>query len=341
MRRPTLLLGSVLFAGIAATAADQPNLTTLKDDFIPGEKVLFYDDFTDMAPDEPPPHWKVRGGSMALKAGGGIRQLTTTAERTYLTPNFKNLPKNFTLETEYKFENPGDIRSIWLFFPKGSDNEELRLWTQTHGDSLVVNVKTSKDTVGEAEPAVDFNQPVREALWVQNGRVRFYINGKKVVDANQVELPPLETAQLFAEVYGDEKAAVGYRMIRIAESTPDFSQMISSSGRYVTHGILFDTDSDRLKPESAAVIKAVARGLETNPNLKLQIEGHTDSTGAADHNLDLSKRRAEAVKSVLVSQFNVDASRLTTAGLGSSKPMESNDNPQGRAQNRRVEFVRQ
>jgi OOP family OmpA-OmpF porin len=129
-------------------------------------------------------------------------------------------------------------------------------------------------------------------------------------------------------------------MVRFAESTPDFSQMISSTGRYVTHGILFDTDSDRLKPESAAVIKSIARGLDMNPNLKLQIEGHTDSTGDANHNLDLSKRRAEAVKTVLVTQFNVDAGRLTTAGMGATKPADSNDTPQGRAQNRRVEFVK-
>ncbi len=139
--------------------------------------------------------------------------------------------------------------------------------------------------------------------------------------------------------YGEGK--LGYRMVRFAESTPDFSQVISSSGRYVTHGIQFDTDSDRLKPESAPIIKSVARGLETNPNLKLQIEGHTDSTGNADHNLDLSKRRAEAVKAVLVSQFKVDAARLTTVGLGATKPIDSNDTPQGRAQNRRVEFVKQ
>ena len=89
------------------------------------------------------------------------------------------------------------------------------------------------------------------------------------------------------------------------------------------------------------MIKMIARGLETNPSLKLTIGGHTDSTGNADHNLDLSRRRAESVKSILVSQFNVDASRLSTAGLGATKPIDSNDSPQGRAQNRRVEFVRQ
>jgi outer membrane protein OmpA-like peptidoglycan-associated protein len=106
-------------------------------------------------------------------------------------------------------------------------------------------------------------------------------------------------------------------------------------------GIQFDTDSDRLKAESAAVIRSVARGLETNPNLKLRIEGHTDSTGNAAHNLDLSKRRADAVKAVLVSQFGVDAARLTCEGIGPAKPIDSNDTPQGRAQNRRVEFVKQ
>ena len=115
----------------------------------------------------------------------------------------------------------------------------------------------------------------------------------------------------------------------------------TSSGRYVSHGILFDTDSDRLKPESAPVIRSIARGLETNPALKLLIEGHTDSTGDAAKNQDLSKRRAEAVKSVLVSQFSVDAGRLTTDGLGATKPMDTNDTPAGRAQNRRVEFVKQ
>jgi outer membrane protein OmpA-like peptidoglycan-associated protein len=176
------------------------------------------------------------------------------------------------------------------------------------------------------------------ALWVQNGRVRLYINGNRVLDANQVKLPPLKGVE---DSMWTGVKFVGYRFVRFTESTPDFSQVISSTGRYVTHGILFDTDSDRIKTESAAVIKSIARGLETNPSLKLEIDGHTDSTGNADHNLELSGRRAEAVKAVLVSQFGVDAARLTTCGEGATQPIDSNDTPQGRAQNRRVEFVRQ
>jgi outer membrane protein OmpA-like peptidoglycan-associated protein len=88
------------------------------------------------------------------------------------------------------------------------------------------------------------------------------------------------------------------------------------------------------------VLQSIARGLQASPDLKVEIDGHTDSTGIAQHNMDLSKRRAEAVKTVLVSQFNIDASRLTTAGFGSSKPAAPNTTPEGKAQNRRVEFVR-
>ena len=132
----------------------------------------------------------------------------------------------------------------------------------------------------------------------------------------------------------------GLRSVRIAESAPDFSTVINASGKYVTHGINFDTDSDRLKTESGAVLKQVAAGLQKNPNLKLEIDGHTDSVGDAAHNLDLSKRRAQAVSSVLVSQFGIDAGRLSVNGFGASKPIGSNDTPEGRASNRRVEFLK-
>ena len=128
--------------------------------------------------------------------------------------------------------------------------------------------------------------------------------------------------------------------MRLAESAPDISTVLATSGTYVSHGINFDTDSDRLKVESAAVLKQVAAALEKNPNLKLEIDGYTDSVGDAAHNLDLSRRRAQAVQSVLAAQFGIDAARLTSNGFGAAKPIGSNDTPDGRAQNRRVEFVK-
>jgi OmpA-OmpF porin, OOP family len=85
----------------------------------------------------------------------------------------------------------------------------------------------------------------------------------------------------------------------------------------------------------------VAAARDKNPALKLEIDGYTDGVGAAAHNLDLSRRRAEAVKAVLVSQLGCDPGQLTTAGFGAARPIASNDTPRERADNRRVEFVRQ
>jgi len=326
-----------------AAASAQPDLTTGKADFIPGDKTIFYDDFTDMAGDEPPPHWKVRGGTAELRTGGGVRQLTVTSRRVVLTPNLTAIPKNFTIEAEVKY-NGHDTVANRRFFKKAG-GEAMFFRAAVVYDKLSFFFKVGNETITQQYLQMNWSQPVKQALWAQNGRLRFYINGQRVFDVNQIDLPELAAPEVTLEAgpggRNEPDRHVGIRFIRFAESTPDFSQMISSSGRYVTHGILFDTDSDRLKPESAPVIKSIARGLETNPNLKLQIAGHTDSTGNADHNLDLSKRRAEAVRAVLVAQFKVDAARLTTAGLGATKPIDSNDTPQGRAQNRRVEFVRQ
>jgi OOP family OmpA-OmpF porin len=210
-----------------------------------------------------------------------------------------------------------------------------------------LTIRQSTDKGGEEltgqQIDMDWTKPVKQALWLQNGRMRYYVNGQRVMDVNQIVLPELGKIEVYIDGPGDNDKTgyVGFQFARFAESAPDFSKVLMSSGRYVTRGILFDTDSDRIKPESAPVVKMIAKGLEANPALKLLIEGHTDSTGDADHNLDLSKRRAEALKAILVAQFGIDASRLTTAGLGATKPVDTNDTPQGRSQNRRVELVKQ
>ena len=326
-------------APAAPAATPQPEFTTLKSTFIPGEKTIFYDDFTDMGPGDAPPHLKVRGAAPELRASGNIRQLSVT-QRGSIFPNITSLPKNFTYEAELKVD--GVRRAIANLILYSKDREAF-LWSTsalaTDAD-LIVSLRAPYSELGRKRVPANWNQPVKIALWVQNGRVRVFLNGEKQLDFNQVDLPDINKVELSHDFYGANQS-IGYRSIRFAESAPDFSQTITSSGRFVTHGILFDTGSDCIKPESAPVMQTIARGLETNPNLKLLIEGHTDSVGNADHNLDLSRRRAEAVKAVLQTQFAIDPARLATAGLGATKPIDSNDTPQGRSQNRRVELVRQ
>jgi outer membrane protein OmpA-like peptidoglycan-associated protein len=115
---------------------------------------------------------------------------------------------------------------------------------------------------------------------------------------------------------------------------------LAKQGRAVLYGIYFDSASDRLKAESDAVLGDIAQALQQNPAWSLLVEGHTDSLGGDTYNLDLSKRRAAAVKETLVSRFHVDGRRLQTTGFGASKPRETNETLEGRARNRRVELTR-
>jgi outer membrane protein OmpA-like peptidoglycan-associated protein len=310
----------------------QPDLAAVKIDFVPGERTVFLDDFSDMAPDEPPPHWKVRGGAVSLKLGQGVHELAP-GDGVILTSGRIDLPKDFTMEIVCICK--GEIE----FALKKANNEDV-IRGSFQGNDAQTNVHGhvwAKEELGTGEAKTDPGQPFRFALWAQQGRIRAYFNDQRIVDVNQVDFSGIDHLVLDPSRY----RYTGIRSVRIAESAPDVSSTLATTGKYVTHGIAFDTDSDRLRPESAAVVKSIAGALIKNPNLKIAVHGYTDSMGSADHNLDLSKRRAAAVVSVLVSQFGIDASRLTADGFGAKDPIGSNDTADGRAQNRRVEFVRQ
>ena len=329
--------GAVSGSQPSATAASgggsaQPELKSTKIEFVPGEKVVYFEDFSDMAEDEPPPHWKVRNGTVELRTGGGIRELYA-AKDVNLTSGTFAMPTNFTVEIDWT----GEGQMVWHFMNK----DQQVMWAQVRGEpdgkTASVTIAGPEGSLGAGQTQVDtLKNPVHFALWAQQGRVRAYINGIRLVDVNQVTFGPMDHMALDFAAYRPN----GLRQVRIAESAPDFSTMINATGKYVTHGINFDTDSDRLKPESGAMLKLVAAALTKNPNLKLEIDGYTDSVGKADHNLDLSRRRAQAVQSVLVSQFGVDADRLSSNGFGPDNPITSNDTPDGRANNRRVEFLK-
>ncbi|MEJ2528644.1 MAG: OmpA family protein [Gammaproteobacteria bacterium] len=119
----------------------------------------------------------------------------------------------------------------------------------------------------------------------------------------------------------------------------EMSKAIALNGRVALYGILFDTDQATIKPESKATLEEIAKLLQQEPNLALHVVGHTDSTGSFEHNLDLSKRRANAVKLALTKEFGIDSGRLTPNGVASLAPIASNATEDGRAKNRRVELV--
>jgi outer membrane protein OmpA-like peptidoglycan-associated protein len=126
----------------------------------------------------------------------------------------------------------------------------------------------------------------------------------------------------------------------VAPVTPKIAPALEKDKRVAVYGIYFDFASAKLKPESTPVLDEIADALNANPSWNLTIEGHTDNVGGADYNLDLSKRRAAAVQDALVTRYHISADRLSTAGFGFTRPKASNDTPEGRALNRRVELVR-
>jgi outer membrane protein OmpA-like peptidoglycan-associated protein len=118
-------------------------------------------------------------------------------------------------------------------------------------------------------------------------------------------------------------------------------QQLKEKKKVEIYGIYFDFASDRLKPESTPVLEEIVAVLKDNPDWKLTVSGHTDNVGGDAYNLDLSKRRAAAVKQALVTQYQIAPDRLATDGFGASRPVDTNDTLSGRARNRRVELTRE
>ena len=128
--------------------------------------------------------------------------------------------------------------------------------------------------------------------------------------------------------------------IRLAVGAADTRNRLVTEGKFVTRGILFDVNSDRIRGESYGVLKDIATVLNENADLKVKIIGHTDSDGDDKSNLDLSKRRAESVKAILTKEFGIDAGKLQTDGKGEGEPIDKNTSGEGKANNRRVEFIK-
>ena len=128
--------------------------------------------------------------------------------------------------------------------------------------------------------------------------------------------------------------------LRLAIGAPDTRNKLLTEGKFVTSGIHFDVNSDKIKPDSYGILKEVANVLKENEAVKIRIVGHTDSDGDDSKNMELSKKRAESVKNALANEFQVSGSRMETEGKGESTPLSKNDTPAGKAQNRRVEFLK-
>ena len=174
-------------------------------------------------------------------------------------------------------------------------------------------------------------------MWIDGFNYRYYA-GRKSEGGRETWASVLvsqNNQDIYAQVTVAEVGAIANKMVDAAA----MAKGLGETGHIALYGIYFDTDKAVLKPESRPTLEQIAKLLTGQPQLSVFIVGHTDSQGAYEYNLDLSRRRAEAVAAELVKSFRIVPARLRTAGVGLLAPVGSNTTDAGRALNRRVELV--
>jgi OOP family OmpA-OmpF porin len=324
-------------ASAASAAAPVTLLSYQNYDFTPGETIIFADDFTTTADGEFPDQWELtRGQAVVNKAGGYEAFLLTDGNYARVSPRMKTktyLPDQFTLEYDL-YANPGAY-PLQIEMVSGSDSANFHVGGSdaqydgpvSLGGSLPPQIRGDAFENKWHHIAVVYRKP----------QMKIYVDQYRVLTVPDAKFVP---QSLVFEGIGDQEKPITFRNVRVAAGGG--MNMVGkkfTDAKIVTHGINFDVDKATLRPESMGTLNQIKAVMASDPTLKFEIDGHTDNTGTSPHNLALSQERADAVKAQLVS-MGISADRLTTKGFGDAKPMASNDSPEGKANNRRVEFVR-
>ncbi|HEX6054053.1 MAG TPA: OmpA family protein, partial [Gemmatimonadaceae bacterium] len=314
-------------------------------DFVPGSKILFFTDFSDDKVGNFARGLKYVTGPIEVVERDGVKMLRSTARSTILIPVGRVLPQRFTLEFDILSTNPGlnDQLVVEGGPDRGRSAQSAEIDWSPRG-TFIIGGRQNMGTSAVAIPGAMQEQIIGNIAHVRvlmdSGYFKMYTNERRMY--NNPDLPFRRDSVIRVEVHGSDEQPVFVTSIRLAESETDvLYDALAAKGRWATQGILFETGKSNLKPESRPVLKEIAATLAKYGDLKILIEGHTDNVGSAASNLTLSDARAAAVKAALVSEYAVDGARITTKGFGDTKPSVPNATAAGRAQNRRVEIVKQ
>ena len=347
-------------AGIPANSGEKSIIVYSKFDYVPGDKLLFFDDFANDFIGDFPSKWNTNGSGevvtidespqrwMELIPGYGI----------FYIPNAPQLPEEYTIEFDLltygmdsktsstagigvflsddpNFEDGQNHVSTWL--PVGQYGAfDIRVRNLIQGQGRTINNGIRADI----RKAV-LDQP-HISIAVNKARFRLWVNEEKYVDIPQM-IPEnkLTTLKFNTNHTKDGKEKIFIANLKVAEGGVDLRRTLLSEGKVSTNGILFDVGSANIQPQSMGIIRQISQVLQQEPSMKLKIVGHTDADGSDDSNMKLSQNRAEAVKNALVSVYGISSDRLISEGKGESEPVGDNNTPDGKAQNRRVEFIKQ
>lgn len=335
------------------TAVSDGGYVSSKYDFVPGEKILFYDDFEQDAIGDFPLRWNTNGGGEIVVLKNQEAKWLKVPDNTISFPEIKGkLPQNFTIEFDLFYPVSGQRPPVTFGFSEVGNPAKSTLQHKNIFYFLVppsvkqfVGYSTSQYSGREItqEWPVDkmSGKKIRAGIAVNGSRVRLYLDENKIFD-----LPKGFDNSTYrnnfhfraAQLIPKPEDAFYIANLRIAEAGDDLRSTLLKDGKYATTGIYFATGATQIKPESHAVIKEIADVLTENIAIEIEVVGHTDNVGSAAANQSLSERRAEAVRTYLNKHFDINNDRISVSGKGASEPVGSNTSPEGKAQNRRVEF---
>ncbi|THU40567.1 OmpA family protein [Niastella caeni] len=335
--------------------------TYSKFDFIPGEKVIGFEDFSTGAIGDFPAGWNTDASAEIVTVEGKPGRWLWFTKRGVFTPEFPApFPDDFTFEFDLLHGIPINGAHFLVIISELSNPDQPQYYsnatnvftielstantTSSSGVTRFSGRKNSSTDIQNSDDAPmlnDKNNPAHISIWRQKERVRVYVNDQKIWDIPKAASKDAKfNAIVFYVTYAEEVVKHFVGNLRFAVGAPDTRNKLLTQNKWVTHGILFDVNSDKIKPESYGTLKEMASVLKEFPELKVKIVGHTDADGSDAANLDLSKRRSAAVKASLAADFGITETRMETDGKGESEPIDKNDSLVGKANNRRVEFIK-
>ena len=326
-----------------------------KSDFVRGDEVFFEDYFANEQMGEFPSKWDMNEGSVEVASLNGQQYMLGTEWSYNVEPLMKNqknwLPDQFTLEFDlYVSDKEEDGEATWQLFLVSSQsnwNETVGVidfWWRSWDEGTIVRYgsmrKPDNNTTVDGEEEALVSKVLKKGDWnhfalsFNKRALKFYMNGTRIFQIPSMMAP--EKIQFFC--VGDYKYR-GYANVVLAKGAVPLYNRLATDGKIITYGITFDIGKATIKPESMTEINRIFDLMNQNPNLKFEVQGHTDNTGTVAGNQKLSEQRAQAIVAKLV-EMGISADRLSAKGLGQSAPLADNATDEGRAKNRRVEFVK-
>lgn len=322
-----------------------PVLTWNKYDFVPGTEIIFEDNQEGEQNGEFPGKWDLAGGVVEnafFDASNVIffREIGNTGGITPLLKDSKSdyLPDEFTIEFDCYFEKEvySQRYSVNFYASKKQKTVLNRLVLYTN-QAQYGNTDIQGIYPGASRSNIDKNARWRHIAISFNKRaLKVYMDDARLLNIPKIEVSPT------GFTIGTTSQKSGYyfiKNVRIAKGAVPLYDKFLTDGKFVTTGIKFDVAKASIKPESMGTINYVVKMMTDHPELNFSVEGHTDSDGESASNQKLSEARAKAVTETMINA-GISADRLSSKGYGETKPMTSNDTPEGKAQNRRVEFVK-